>query len=363
MSLLFWLLCLIAITIAYLLEPGNGLFGAFFLFLLAPMVSWLIMAGIRKKIQIRLTTPGVVGKRKSFVLEAQLKSETRIPLGRTVMWIQLTNTATDEKLKKRMVFKGNGQWILESAYCGSIEYQVMSVWCYDVFGVLPMKIPCKAKKRTIVMPDTFPVETESILSRSDLDECAEYAPNKKGTDRTETLQIRDYVPGDSLQQIHWKLSGKLDKLIVRDPAEPVDRELMVFLDRSTDAVEPARADALMEAVTSVCQSLAESEQPFRLAWNEDTICIYEVNNKEQLPEAIAAMLKSRCVRNGISGSELYQKLWGDVTVGAVLYFCSQLPQDSFPADKVQVYLCGQGEQAITFSPQNMDDVLRKISWS
>ena len=363
MSLLIWVLCLTTLTGAYLLMPNAGLLCALLLFVLAPVVSWIILVAIHKKIQIRLTTPGVVGKRKPFTLSAQLHSDTRIPLGRTVMWLQLTNTATGEVQKKRVSFRGSGQWILESIYCGCIECRAMGVWCYDIFGILPLHIPCKAKKRIVVMPDTFPVEIESTLSQSDLDDCSEYAPDQKGTDRTETFQIRDYVPGDSLQQIHWKLSSKLDKLIVRDPALPIDHELMVFLDRSQDVIEPAEADALMEAVTSVCQGLAEAGQPFQLAWNEDVIAVYEVGNKEQLPEAVAAMLKSRRVVTGRTGSDLYQKTRGDVKVGAVLYFCSQLPQNPFPKAKVQIYMCGHDDNVTSFTPLNVSDVLRKISWS
>lgn len=363
MSLLFWLLCLIAMTVGYLLEPNIGLLCVLLVFIAAPMVSWLIMVLMRKKIQIQLTVPGVTGKRKSFVLSVRMQSNTRIPLGKTVVWLQLINTVTEEIQRKRVCFRGDGKWHLESAYCGCIEYRVISVWCYDIFGILPMHIPCKAKKRTVVMPDTFPVEIESILSRSDAEDCVEYAPDKKGSDPTETLQIRDYVPGDNLRQIHWKMSSKLDKLIVREPSEPINRELMVFLDRSMDVADPGTADALMEAVTSVCQGLTETGQPFCLAWNEENICVYEVNHQEQLPEAIAAMLKSERPADGMSGSALYRKMRGEVKVGAVLYFCSKLPDEPFPSERVQTYLCGHGENVMTFTPRNMSDTLRKISWS
>jgi len=363
MSLLIWLLCLITMIAAYLLHPSEGLLCALALFVVSPILSWLMMATIRKKIQIQLTVPNVAEKRKPFTLEAYLQSNCKLPMGKSVMWLQLLNTVTGESQKKKVVFRGKGQWILESGYCGSIECQVIRVWCYDVFGVLPLSFPCTAKKRTVVMPDTFPVEVESVLSRNDLNDCTEYAPDKKGTDRTETLQIRDYVPGDSLQQIHWKLSSKLERLIVRDSAQPVDRELMVFMDRSGSITEPAEADALMEAVTSVCQGLAEAGQPFRLAWNQEMISVYEITGREQLPEAISALLKSRLMANEISGSALYRKTLGDVKVGAVLYFCSQMSQQPFPEAKVQIYVCGQGENVTTFTPENMRDVLRKISWS
>ena len=365
MSLLLWLLCLTALAAAWLLLPHPAIAAALALFLLAPAVSWGILVVIRKKVRVCLTAPGVVGKRHPFSLEARLQSDARLPFGKTVMWLQLTNAATGETQRRRVCFRGSGAWVLESAYCGCIECRVAGVWCYDIFGVLPVRIPCKAKKRIVVMPDTFPVEPETILSRSDQDDCTEYAPDRKGSDRTETLQIRDYVPGDSLQLIHWKLSGKLDKLIVRDPAQPVDRELLVFLEQSDENRTPEQADALMEAVTSVCQALAEAGQPFQLAWNEEIITLFEVSTKEQLPDAVSAMLKARRTGGELSGSALYQKTRGGAEAGAVLYFCSALPADPFPGARTQIFLCGQGsgENVTAFTPQTMSETLRNLSWS
>lgn len=365
MSLLLWLLCIAALAAANLLVPHPALVAVLVLFVAAPVASWLILLLLRKKVSICLIAPGVAEKNKPFSLLTQLESETRLPFGKTVMWLQLTNAVTGETQKKRIAFRSRGEWTLQSAYCGCIECRATGVWCYDLFGILPARIPCKAKKRIVVMPDTFPVETETVLTRSNQDDCLEYAPDKKGADRTETLQIRDYVPGDPLQQIHWKLSSKLDRLIVRDPAQPVDRELMVFLEQSDEARTAAQADALMEAVVSVCQALNEAGQPFRLAWNEDVIVSYDISNKDQLPEAVSAILKARRVTTGISGSSLYQKTKGNADVGAVLYFCSAISDDPFPGARTKVFLCGEGggENVTAFSPENMSDVLRNLSWS
>ena len=37
---------------------------------------------------------------------------------------------------------------------------------------------------------------------------------------SEIHDLREYRPGDSLHEIHWKLSAKTDKLIVREAEEP-----------------------------------------------------------------------------------------------------------------------------------------------
>ena len=365
MSILLWMLCVIAMATALLLAPHPALLAVLILFAAAPIVSWFALMLIRSKVRIRLIAPGVAGKNKPFTLKTQLECDARLPFGKTVMWLELTNAVTGEAQKKRIVFRGSGEWTLQSAYCGCIECRATGVWCYDLFGILPVKIPCKTKKRIVIMPDTFPVELQTVLSRSNLDDCTEYAPDQKGSDCTETMQIRDYVPGDPLQQIHWKLSSKLDRLIVRDPAQPVDRELMVFLEQTDDNRSPETADALLEAVVSVCQTLAESNQPFRLAWNEDVIHIFDVGNSEALPEAVSAILKSRRNRAKICGTELYQKTKGDADTGAVLYFCSAMPDDPFPSARTQVYLCGEGSgEAVTaFTPQNMTEILSDLTWS
>lgn len=364
MSLILWLLSILALLAAYLLIPNIGILCVLIVFVLAPILSWVILFTIHKKIEIDFTASSVVEKRSSFQLFIRLNSRTKVPLGKTVMWLQMTNIATGEQQKKRICFHGNGELQLESEYCGCVECVAVSAWCYDLFGIFPVRITCHAKKRIVVMPDTFPVETDNILSYSDLDECTEYLPDKKGNDRTEIFQIREYVPGDSIKQIHWKLSGKVDKLIVRDPAEPADHEVLVFLDRGGILTAPSETDALMEAVTSVCQGFTEAGQPFRLAWNEDErISIYEINYKDQLPEAISAMLKSRYIEDSVSAAALFQKTMGNESVGAVLYFCTQLPLDSFPAQRVQMYLCGHDDSVISFTSKDVSDVFRKLSWS
>lgn len=39
-----------------------------------------------------------------------------------------------------------------------------------------------------------------------------------GDDPGETYDIREYRSGDSIRQIHWKLSGKLDDIMIREKA-------------------------------------------------------------------------------------------------------------------------------------------------
>ena len=43
-----------------------------------------------------------------------------------------------------------------------------------------------------------------------------YSGSRPGDDPGETFDIREYREGDSIRQIHWKLTGKMDRLIIRE---------------------------------------------------------------------------------------------------------------------------------------------------
>ena len=362
MSLIFWLICVLGMSASLALEPHPALVAALAVFAAAPMISWITVFCSRKKLRICWEAPGVTQKKKPFTLGIRLESKTGLPVGKTAAWLRLINTATGETQRKRISFRGDGEYTLESKFCGCIECTAESLWCYDLFGVLPVKLSCKQKKRILVMPDTFPVEASSVLTQSRMD-ADEYAPDRKGYDRSETFQLREYAPGDSLRQIHWKLSSKLGELVVRDASLPVDRELMVFLDQTDPERTPQQTDALLEAVVSVCQALAEAGQPFTLAWNKDTVISYEISSSDRLPEAVSALLKAGTVRQGLSGAELYRKT-GE-PVGAVLYFCSAAAEDSFPASAAQVFVCGETamDGALSFTAETVAEVLAILRWS
>lgn len=50
---------------------------------------------------------------------------------------------------------------------------------------------------------------------------------KPGGGFAENHEMRIYRPGDNLNQIHWKMSAKTGKLMVREPMEPIRERVVV----------------------------------------------------------------------------------------------------------------------------------------
>ena len=127
-----------------------------------------------------------------------------------------------------------------------------------------------------MQPHTFEQQIHILPNANYSDDSEVYAEDRPGPDLTETFQIREYQEGDSIRQVHWKLTSKLDKLIIRDPSLPVTRSVMVFWERA-GAHTPASADAQAETVITACRSLVNQSVQFTVAWNdvEQNLCVLQ----------------------------------------------------------------------------------------
>ena len=97
---------------------------------------------------------------------------------------------------------------------------------YDYLGLvwLPLRLP--ALGELLVWPEEYaPGELPSLqelMARS-------YRAKPAGG-FAEIHDLRAYQPGDSMRDIHWKLSAKTDALIVREPLEPVRGQAILSFD-------------------------------------------------------------------------------------------------------------------------------------
>lgn len=359
MTALIWLVLFLAMLGAWLLAPSTELLSAWILLLAAPALSWLLLWPLRRRQCVELKAPATAGKGTAFPLTITFPRRN-LPLGSALVWLEVENTLTGEILRRRMRVAGEAEWTVCSQFCGALHCRITRVWALDYFGLLPLPFPCRSEQRITVIPDTFPVEIDDLRTLAPADECQDYAPDRRGQDLCEPFQIRDYLPGDNLHQIHWKLSGKTGTLLVREPSCPVDHSLLVFVERRCDTVSPRCADALLEAVISVCQALTETGIPFHLAWNEAQLHQYAIAEAEQLPEAAAALLHAPPLHTGLWGCAMYQH--SGAPLGRVLYFCQQRPPaaEAFP-NNVQNFLCTEQDgpaDAVHFTPDTMHDALR-----
>ena len=336
-SIVLWLLWLLSALAVYIF--GDTALTLLFLVLsvLVPPLSYIVSLIAVRGVSASLSLPFVMQKSRDTECVLVLKSRSLFPLWRLRCRVETRNLLTGERstleirlslmpmARKEISFRAG------SGHCGRLNVTVTEIAAFDPFGIFRAITKSDALARATVFPDTFSTEISITQNSAQLEDCDEYSPYKPGWDRTETFQIRDYIDGDSIKQIHWKLTSKYDKIIVRDPALPVLRSLLLVWDKSlpaASALSPAVSDAMGEAFVSVCKALVDQSISFHIAYNDPAtglIELLEVKELGGLSETVSRLLSIPAVPGAVSAAELYERLTGGQAFSTVVYFSEYVP--------------------------------------
>ena len=156
---------------------------------------------------------------------------------------------------------------VDTKMCGEKNFRVREVFLYDALRLF--RIPLtgqEAETDLIIYPYSLDlgITLQSVLDRYQSGD--HYDPYRRGEDVSEVHDLRDYAAGDPLQAIHWKLSAKSDKLIVREFGHPVNYQLILMYDLYPGAGERAGRDAeyrsaILSLVSSISQGLLRQGVP------------------------------------------------------------------------------------------------------
>lgn len=357
LSAVGWLLLVLLLAALCFVTASPWVLAALLLCVTLPLVSFGVNFAIRKRLHLSLSLPTSTAKKAAVSVSAELRNDGFFPALRVFVPIQVKNDLTGEWKQFEIILSAGAkssqtsEFLLDSAYCGRLSIQADKVWLMDYFGFLPVKAALTASAKTTVLPDMFPSEVNLIPAPAVSDEGAE---NRRGQDRSEVYQLREYRPGDDVRQIHWKLSSKLDELIWKEPSMPESRSLLIAWDKRTQTT-PNAMDAMAEAVSSVCQGILSEGVPFELCWMEEEPHTCWVENEDELLRVIPALVKS-------AGKEDCPLPSFD-NYGSVLYFGTRIPTEE-PDSKVKYLLCGesreQNGQIYGFTSENVREDLRRL---
>lgn len=178
---------------------------------------------------------------------------------------------------------------LNSSLPGMVVVKATRVDLKDLTGFVFMKKAVDTQAEIAVMPAAM---SDISYSKSDLDvgmlESEE--SNKKGNDFSDVQEIREYIPGDKLMSIHWKLSAKRDILMVKDRVSMSDQQLVIVPELY--GKEEAALNMVVSATYTIISELISDKTSVRLIYwcknRFDYECV-RIDYKDQLDEAFARM--------------------------------------------------------------------------
>lgn len=294
---LLWLFTVLAAGSAWLFENNAGTLTLLSCAVLLPVLGCIPLL-VTPKLSVAWELPSPPEKGSAIRGALLVRNDRLFPVFRLELNVVCHNIRTGEKTRQPMIIallpgqEKRLPFSLGCRHCGRIELAVDGAANRDLFGLFHKKASVTAKGEITVLPALFPVEIalqEHDIATPDSDT---YSTAKPGSDPGESFAIREYIPGDAIRRIHWKLSEKTDKLMTREFGLPVVNEVLLLLETS-GAQNPGETDAITEVFASICQSLSERGILHHTAWREaqtDALIIRTVSSPDDFAAVLSELL-------------------------------------------------------------------------
>lgn len=298
------------------------------------LISWVLGFAVRGKLEAKVTLPSTAEKGVPFQAEITVRSKSLIPSGPILCRLCAHNMLTGEterfavRVSVPPMGEGRGTVTLSSRFCGYVRLEIEKAEPMDWFGLLSVPGLPGGHAAVSVLPELFPTKAYVTVPPAAPEDSTDYSPYRPGSDYSETFQLREYREGDELRGIHWKLSSKMDKLIVREPGLPVARSLLVFWDKSAGNPNPEAMDVMAEVTLSLCRSLCDSGLAFHAAWNEGGRIVQEqIQDEEDFIHVLPRMLR-RGAQGEESGIAALLREGHTAAYSKIILICAELPGEA-----------------------------------
>ena len=299
-----WLLAMASGAAVFILTPDVWTLALAAGIVLVPLAGMAGAFAARKAVTVEVILPRGAEKGRDAVIAFRGTNGAWLPLPRVEFRFVMTNGLTGETRREtvRLSLPGRGTGetalTLHSGQCGLFRIQAECVRVCDPLGICRFTAADDRHWELMVQPGLFAMELLLPMRGSVSEDSDRYAQNRAGYDLAETFQVREYAPGDSPRQIHWKLSSKLDRMIVRDPGLPLERSVLLLWERrGTPAAQ--ESDAMAEVMAVVCQELLRQGVGCRAAWNGGgELTVQEVREPEGFYELLPRLLSAAPAGDG-----------------------------------------------------------------
>lgn len=184
--------------------------------------------------------------------------------------------------KKKTTLKSTD--LLPTQHCGKLECRIEKVVVSDYLGLFNFRISTDVTAALIVRPTAAEVSQQNQLHQR----LAVVWKPKPGGGFAENHEVRLYRPGDNLNQMHWKLSAKTRKLVIREPIVPAGQRAVVgiCIFGSEEVL-----DMKFSRLLGVCMQLQKLGVPFEVrAVTANGIVRYPVETGQDFVDAIDDLL-------------------------------------------------------------------------
>ncbi len=232
--------------------------------LLMPVCLILFMKQDIKNTEIAISMKGGWRVDQKSILKVELKTRHGfVAAGLMDLTLQLENLKFKEKKLFEIHFPiSSSNRVFEIEYipklCGIVELSCTRAMVYDILGLVDLSIKKPETKSITVYPKKVAIQLEKRNDAGSIRDGDQYEKNKKGMDMSDIYDMREYIPGDNIRRVHWKLSSKLDNMVIRDGSDTSYYDTILLLDIGLNNQEKAYEKELLSTAYETGMAVSRS---------------------------------------------------------------------------------------------------------
>ena len=265
------------------------------LLLAVVILPWLsLLLSLPAMLQFRAEIELPAHCRRGDIVHASLWGLSHLPQPRFLGRLFREDLLTGKKIRHR------SRYPLPTEHCGGIRMEVHRLRICDYLGIFAFPVRNSKPQIMVVRPDPIPMD--------DMPDLTHHIPRafrpKHGGGFAENHELRLYRPGDSLNQVHWKLTAKTGKLILREPMEPVRERLVLTMDLN------GNIDRKCGNLLWLSRTLLEQDMIHEIrCLTADGILIHPVTNENELTSAMDDLLCHPIAAEGTLRDRVHGAVW------------------------------------------------------
>lgn len=301
-------ICLMILLAAMLIFFGKTFLLWIFIYLAAVgVITWVMIridAG-KIKIDMKLQDGGQEGKDYRVGIKVDGLKKLSV-CGHILLELEIENQMFQKKEKKKYLIPLSDKQsvydiLMHADCCGEMKFICTGVWVVDYFRLFHIPVGRLKEARMLVYPRNINLQVE--LSKEAIGATKEdvSTQSREGNDPSEMYDVREYIPGDDIRAVHWKLSSKMDQILLRQSSDPTHYHVVLLPDFwredqknehiSKEYIEQMNGAAAIGAQTG--RSLLKQGECFCMAIpTEHGLQLLEVQNESQLKKAVATWLST-----------------------------------------------------------------------
>lgn len=203
---------------------------------------------------------------------------------------------------------------LTSDYCGILNIKIKSIKIYDFIKLFSCKIKPNNITKITILPEIHTLKSINNNNTIKSNDGEIYSKYKNGDDPSEIFALKNYLPGDKPNRIHWNLSLKQDELIVRHYSQPVNSSVLIVLDFSGGVSEKyiRSLDTASDIFASISFFLINNEIPFNFTYfdnKNNCLNLSQINNNSDITSNLKSIFENGPIDSPIFTNEIIKKIY------------------------------------------------------